>query len=310
MSEYEKYKTLDSLPIVTKVWMPDTSAVRKGVIQFVHGMCEVKERYDKIIKLFNNQGYICVISDLRGHGENVTFPKDLGYIGEDGVNLMVEDIHAVTVYIKNNFPDLPIILMSHSMGALLSRVYAKRYDDDLDMLVLLGCPSAKRLRYVGVGLTAMMAMFGDDRNTSKILDKLVLGDFEKKYKNEGANAWICSDRKVIESYSRNSKCGFSFTINGYNVLCKLMCEAFSARGWDMKNPDLRIVILAGADDPCIIDEKRFKSSVDIMKKVGYKNVASRLYKGMRHEILNEPEFMKVINDILSYSKVLGENCPI
>ena len=54
MSEYEKYKTLDDLPIVTKVWMPDATAVRKGVIQFVHGMCEMKERYDKIMTVFNN----------------------------------------------------------------------------------------------------------------------------------------------------------------------------------------------------------------------------------------------------------------
>ena len=76
MSEYEKYKTLDDLPIVTKVWMPDATAVRKGVIQFVHGMCEMKERYDKIMTVFNNLGYICVISDLRGHGENVEFLKD------------------------------------------------------------------------------------------------------------------------------------------------------------------------------------------------------------------------------------------
>lgn len=299
MSEYEKYKTLDDLPIVTKVWMPDTSAVRKGVIQFVHGMCEVKERYDKIMTVFNNLGYICVISDLRGHGENVEFHKDLGYIGEDGVNLMIEDIHAVTVYIKNNFPDLPLILMGHSMGALLSRVYTKRYDDDLDMLVTLGCPSAKKLRHLGVGLTSMMALFGDDRNTNRILDKLVMGDFNDKYKSEGlANSWICTDREVVEAYNRNSKCGFSFTINGYNVLCKLMCEAYSSRGWGMKKPDLRVVVLAGADDPCIINKERFKDAVDIMKRVGYKNVASRLYKGMRHEILSEPEFMKVINDIL------------
>ena len=304
MSEYEKYKTLDDLPIVTKVWMPDATAVRKGVIQFVHGMCEMKERYDKIMTVFNNLGYICVISDLRGHGENVEFLKDLGYIGEDGVNLMIEDIHAVTVYIKNNFPDLPLILMGHSMGALLSRVYTKRYDDDLDMLVTLGCPSAKKLRYVGVGITSMMSLFVDDRNTNSILDKLVMGDYEMKYKNEGlAHSWLCSDKEVVEAYNRNAKCGFSFTINGYCTLCKLMCEAYSTRGWEMKNPNLRVVSLAGADDPCIISKEKFEESVNIIKKVGYKNVASRLYKGMRHEILNEPEFMKVVNDILQKAPV-------
>ena len=36
MSEYEKYKTLEDLPIVTKVWLPEMTAVRKGVIQIAH----------------------------------------------------------------------------------------------------------------------------------------------------------------------------------------------------------------------------------------------------------------------------------
>ena len=107
ISKYEKYKTLDTLPIATKVCFPEITAVRKGVIQIVHDMCEVKDRYERVIKFFTEKGYICVISDLRGHGENVEFDKDLGYFGDDGANLLIEDIHAVTIFIKNNFPDLP-----------------------------------------------------------------------------------------------------------------------------------------------------------------------------------------------------------
>ena len=71
MSEYEKYKTLEDLPIVTKVWLPEVTAVRKGVIQIAHGMCETKERYNKVINIFTEMGYVCVISDLRGHGEKI-----------------------------------------------------------------------------------------------------------------------------------------------------------------------------------------------------------------------------------------------
>ena len=99
--KYEKYKTLEDLPVVTKVYLPPVTAVRKGVIQIVHGMCETKERYDHFINFFNEKGYICVICDLRGHGENVEFEKDLGYIGDDGASLMVEDIHTITIFIKN-----------------------------------------------------------------------------------------------------------------------------------------------------------------------------------------------------------------
>lgn len=299
MSKYEKYKSLEDLPIATKVWLPDATAVRKGVVQIAHGMCEMKERYDRAISVFTDMGYVCVISDLRGHGENVEFEKDYGYIGEDGANLMVEDLHAVTIYIKNNFPDLPIILMGHSMGALLARAYTKKYDEDIDMLVTLGCPSANIFRHVGVGLTGLMSVFLDDHETNKLLDKMIMGNFNKAFANEGIpNSWLCTDKKIVEDYNKNSKCGFNFTINGYNTLCKLVCQAFSKRGWAMKNPELRVVILAGADDPCMISRENFVKTVDIIKKVGYKNTVSKLYKGMRHEILNEPNYKEVIEDII------------
>lgn len=299
MSKYEKYKTLDDLPVATKVWLPDMAAVRKGVVQIVHGMCEVKERYDRAISVFNELGYICVISDLRGHGENVEFLKDLGYIGEDGVNLMVEDIHAVTVFIKNNYPDLPVILLGHSMGALLTRAYTKKYDEDIDMLVSLGCPAINKLRHVGVGLTDFMSLFIDEHETNKILDKVIMGNINKVYEKEGvANSWICSDRAIVDEYNNNPKCGFSFTINGYNVLCKVMCEAFSRKGWIMKNPNLRVVVMAGTEDPCIVNKDNFMKTVDIMKKVGYKNTVFKLYKNKRHELFNEAGYREVIEDIL------------
>lgn len=299
MSKYEKYKTLEDLPIVTKVWLPEVTAVRKGVIQIAHGMSETKERYNKAISVFTELGYVCVISDLRGHGENVEFEKDLGYIGDDGANLMVEDLHAVTVYIKNNFPDLPVILIGHSMGALLAKAYTKKYDEDIDMLVTLGCPSANPLRHFGVLVSEFMALFVDDHNKSKILDKLVLGNFNKAYEKEGIPfAWLCSDQKVVEEYNKTPKCGFTFSINGYKTLCKLMCQAYSRRGWAKKNPEMRIVIMSGADDPCIISRETFVKSVDIIKKVGYENTVSRLYKGARHELLNEPNYRDIIEDIL------------
>ena len=300
MSKYEQYKTLEDLPIVTKVWLPKPTAVRKGVIQIVHGMSERKERYNRAISVFNDFGYVCVISDLRGHGENVEFDKDLGYIGEDGANLLIEDIHAVTVYIKNNFPDLPVILLGHSMGALLARAYTRKYDEDIDMLVALGCPSSNVLRHVGVGLTELMTLFIDEHETNKILDKLIVGDFDKPFAKEGVPySWLCTDMKIVDDYNRDSKCGFSFTINGYNALCKLMCMTYSKRGWAMKNPELRVVMLAGEDDPCIKSKESFIKSVDIMKDIGYKNMTSKLYKGLRHELLNEPNYKEIIGEILS-----------
>lgn len=105
--------------------MPENKKNLLGVIHILHGMCEHKDRYKEMLRYFADRGYVVVISDMRGHGENVEYVKDLGYFGENGADLLVEDVHAVNVFIHNKFPDLKVILIAHSMGSLVARVYMK-----------------------------------------------------------------------------------------------------------------------------------------------------------------------------------------
>ena len=63
-----------------------------------------------------------------------------------------------------------------------------------------------------------------------------------------------------------------------------------------------VLFLAGADDPCIISEAKFNQATERMRQAGYCNVHSRLYPGMRHEILNETDKITVWEDILGFIK--------
>ena len=299
LSEYEIYKTLDDLPVVTKVYLPEPNVQRYGVMQFIHGMCETKERYKHVIDYFTAEGYICVISDLRGHGENVEFDVELGYFGDDGAERLVEDVRCVNVYIQNNFPDLPIIMVGHSMGSLIARAFIKKYDEDVDVLILSGSPSPRKLRTLGKLLIEALTLFKDDREVDKLVHNMIVGDYHKKYESEGVeNSWICSDPAVVEAFNKDSKCGFMFTLNGYHTLCRLQEIVYSKKGWAMKNKALEILFVSGADDPCLIDKETFKEGVDILRQVGYRRVASIIYKGMRHEVFNEPKCNKVFEDML------------
>ena len=298
-TEYEKYTKIEDLPIVTKVYHPDENTARKGAIQFVHGMCETKERYQRVIKYFTDRGFVCVISDSRGHGENVEFEKDLGYIGDDGANLLVEDVHAVTIFIKNIYPDLPITLLGHSMGSLLVRAYVKKYDNDIDFLVVMGSPSIRFFRHFGLGFIEFVSLFKDEHEKDSFINHFMVGSYSKKFASENVpNSWICSDMKVVEAYNNMPKCGFMFTLNGHKTLCKLQIMVYSKKNWKMNNKNLRIFFVSGEDDPCMISEEVFDKSVNVMRKVGYKKVESKLYKGMRHEILNEQGYIEVLEDIL------------
>lgn len=86
-------------------------------------------------------GYVCLIHDHRGHGQSVLKDEDLGYFYQDGDIGIVEDLHQLTLWIHQQYPDLPLYLFGHSMGSLVVRVYLKKYDKDIQGLIVCGSPS-------------------------------------------------------------------------------------------------------------------------------------------------------------------------
>ena len=53
-------------------------------------------------------------------------------------------------------------------------------------------------------------------------------------------------------------------------------------------------------DPVIRGEKKFFQLETFLKQVGYQNVSAKLYKGMRHELLNETGKRQLYHDILAF----------
>ena len=61
-----------------------------------------------------------------------------------------------------------------------------------------------------------------------------------------------------------------------------------------------IFLIAGEDDPVIQGNEKFKDLEGFLKSLGYKNIKSKLYKGMRHEILNERDKETIYQDVLEF----------
>ena len=273
----------------------------KAVVQMAHGMCEHKERYLSFMRFLAAHGYAAFLNDHRGHGESVLDQADLGYFYDGGARALIDDMHLLTEHIKGEYPSLPIALFGHSMGSLAVRCYTKRYDKEISSLIVCGSPSAN-------AFTGMMKKFDDllirtkgDRARSDVINTVFSGAFEARFRSEGIeNAWLSSDRSVSEAYNADPLCHFTFTLNGYKALLDLLTDTYSDVGWKMENPRLPIRFLSGANDPCMVSRSAFARSVDHMRKVGYTNVSSRLFEGMRHEILNETEKESVYADILDF----------
>lgn len=288
----------DGLPLSVTITRPEGTP--QGVIQFVHGMTEHKKRYLPLMEWLSDQGFACIISDLRGHGTTARSEEDLGYFGDKGWLALVEDIKSVGDYARKEYGSLPFTLIGHSMGSLIVRSYLKRYDTTIDRLIVSGSPSDNPAKAAGKVLAKTIKALKGPKHRSELLQGISFAGYNKAFKDEGFDrAWVCSDKDILKTYHKDPLCSFIFTTDGFINLFELMTDCYSEEGWKLGNPSLPIRFISGALDPCRISDKAWKASIDFLKGRGYTDVSGRLYPEMRHEVLNETDRLIVWNDLLN-----------
>lgn len=303
MCKKESFKVtsrIDGLELAGLYYEQETDNCR-GIIQIVHGMCEHKERYDRIMRYFAEKGFASIIHDKRGHGESVLSPEDLGYMYGGGMDAYIEDILQINEYAREWMPDVPVIMLGHSMGSLGARAFAKVHDDRIDALVLSGSPSKNPALAAGTTVAKLQKKSKGQRHEATFLAKMSFDGYKAKFKDENKEfAWLCSNPEVVDAYEEDPLCGFTFTVDAYLVLFELMKRTYSTKEWACTNPQMPVRFIAGKEDPCIESKDKFVEAVEYMKKVGYKNVSGKLYAGMRHEIFQEREKEKVFAELEDY----------
>ncbi|MCR5387811.1 MAG: lysophospholipase [Lachnospiraceae bacterium] len=305
-NEYTHISKSDGLELSVLRIEPYDGAEIRGIVQLVHGMCEYKERYIPFMEFLAEHGFLTIIHDHRGHGKSIKSRDDLGYFYEGGYKALLEDIHEITLEIKSyakelTGKDLPLTLFGHSMGSMAVRCYIRKYDNEIDKLIVCGCPSEQSGAKAGLILVRLLKLFKGERNRSMFVAGLVMGSYEKKFIKEGLpHAWINTDVEAVKEYNSNPLNNYLFTLDGFENLILLTLLTYTDGGYAMKNPALPIRFYSGEDDPCAVSREAFESAVSLLKKQGYKDVEGKMYPGMRHEILNQPERKIVFDDMLSF----------
>lgn len=296
------HSNCDDLPISMTIFTPEDQI--KGIFQIAHGMAEHKERYYEFMEYLANEGYIAVINDHRGHGKSVLDKEDLGYFYEESANFVVEDLHQITLYLKELYPNKQVTLFGHSMGSMIIRKYIKKYDDDINKLIVCGSPSKNPFVNIAVFIADILEKRKGDRYRSDLLQKLSVGKLNKKVKDnqKSKHAWLSTNRKIVQKFDKDKLCGFTFTVNGFKNLFNLMKDIYTDKDWKLNNENLPIFFIAGSDDPVIVNKRKWKESQDFLRKVGYKNISAKLYENLRHEILNEKNNREIYEDIIKFIK--------
>ncbi len=273
----------------------------RGVVQIAHGMCEYFERYDDLAEYLTELGFAVCGNDHLGHGDSVNDDSELGYFSaEHGWENCVEDMYSLTKMMKKNYPDKPYFLLGHSMGSFLSRAFVTRHGKSLSGAVF--CGTSGGMEGIPALLTVidgMKAVHGD-KYRSKAVNKLAFGAYTRKIPDKVCEYdWISRDADIVSKYSRDPKCNFIFTLNGFENLIKLLWYVSNEKWFDAYPADLPTYLIAGSADPV---GNYGKGVLKVFNRLSAKgcDVEMKIYEGARHELVNETNKKEVYSDIADF----------
>lgn len=273
----------------------------KAVIQFIHGMEEYKERYDKFAEFLAEEGFTCVLSDLRGHGKNAPLLSHIS--NKYGDRLIIEDQNTIRKYIKKTYKDLPVYLFAHSMGTIISRVLLQSEDKKYEKVALSGYVNPNPVASIGAVLTKFITVFKGPKAHSKLITNMTMGPFKKAVDPRRTDLdWLSYNEKNVDKYIADPLCGVEFTLGSYYALMKLLARMGKIKAYKEVNEKLPFLLISGQDDPCTGFDKGREASKALLEKAGYKNIEVITLDKMRHEILNEEDNKKVYNHLLDFFK--------
>lgn len=286
------------------MYTPVVKANVKSIFQIAHGMAEHKERYEEFCDFLAQNGYAVFIHDHIGHGESVNSDDELGFFGEtDGWKNLVEDCYTVTNFARAEFEKRPVIFFGHSMGSFVARAYTRLHDKkDLKGVIYAGTSGTNPAAGIAVKLADAVAKSKGNMHRSELINTLAFGTYNKKYKPQRtAFDWLTTDIDIVDKYIADKYCGYLFTACGYRDLFSVL-KYVSGKDWYKSiRKDIPIFLIAGDADPVGEYGKGVKQVAEDLKKTGHTSVHTKLYKGMRHELLNEPDRQMVMNDILEWA---------
>ena len=295
----------DSRDNISKIhairWIPEGEP--KAILQIVHGMAEYVDRYHDFAVKMAKKGFLVVGNDHLGHGLSVQGDGAYGYFCEnDPATVVVRDVHRLKKLTQNEYPGLPYFIMGHSMGSFITRNYICKYGTGIDGAIIMGTGMQKKaLVNSARKMVAVQKVMHGSKYVSMGINKAVFGQYNKKLENpQTAMDWLSRDEKKVEAYINDPLCGFTFTVNGFHTLFELIWRLYKQENLEKMPKHLPVMFASGADDPVGDYFEGVERAVESFKEAGMQDITVKKYEKGRHELLNEPEWETVAEDIYSW----------
>jgi alpha-beta hydrolase superfamily lysophospholipase len=257
-----------------------------AIIQIAHGMSEHSARYNDFANFLSLHGFCVVANDHAGHGQSAQ-----GHLGAfatkaGGFDFSVKDMHSLFLLAEEKIGKLPRLLFGHSMGSILTALYAERWGE-LSALALNGMPSAIQFSRLLTLIADCISSARGHHARSPLLERLTGSAVNLPPEEmERKRAWLTRDIEKIREFNNDPLCGFDYSAGGYSAMLHAY-HCINSKKWGQNIPDIPILVVAGADDTA---SNMGKGPVKYAKQLtitGHKHVELKLFPECRHEIINE-----------------------
>lgn len=267
--------------IYYQYWVPETPP--QAMLLVVHGLGEHSARYQQLARYFVEQDYIVAALDLNGHGHSEGIP---GFV--ESFSDYVDDLRRFHDLMAERFPEIPVQLLGHSMGGLVSCCYLLEAQHRFVGAMLSGAAiiTAQQPGAIGMGFVQLL---------SRLTPRLGLTRLEP--------GGVSRDPAVVRQYTDDP-----FVYHGA-LSARLLREFFGcmesvqARAAEIQLP---LLIMHGSEDVMVAPESAYM----LYDRAHSEDKTLKVYPGLFHEIFNEPEKEQVLRDTLTWSQQHLQPCRV
>lgn len=292
------YTSVTGQELEARKWVPEGKI--KGIIQLVHGMAEHIDRYHEVGNALAGAGYLTVGHTYLGHGGKA---KIHGYFGDnEGWQYLIDDVDGLRKQITAEYPDLPYVVLGHSMGSFIVRCYLTQYGEGLAASVLSGTGYYSRLLVTaGLAVANLVCLSGGKRKPSPLINQIGFATANKPF--EPARTpfdWLCRSEEKVDEYIADPNCGFLFTGAGYREMFRGLKRLTHTEDLTRVPAELPVLFISGGNDPIGDMGKGVRKVAEDFEKAGMKNITVKLYPGARHEMFNETNREEAYADLIAW----------